>query len=433
MRILVLSQYWWPENGVPQRRWSWLASILRDQGHEVIAVVPPSSQSSLGKIRIGSDSLRSTNAREVGPNGETILRCDSLRSRASLTGRAFNQAFVALSILWTCLRRLWHDPDLQPDLVIGTVPALPTATVTRLVGKLFKVPYVIDLRDAWPDLLEYSDAWNQENRRRSLRERVLTVGPLQIVKIIVRKELMRAFRESSAMIFTAETLRESVLLRLTTQSDSQGTKTYTVRNVFPPQVQFARAEVPELNRKKLRVLYAGTLGRAQHLTNVIEALRETQATGVSVELRLVGAGASSAALREAVKESGLPVTIYGRADSVTMANHYEWADTALVHLTDWEPLKFAVPSKTFELMQLGIHISAVAHGETATLIRELGAGHVVPPENPEALADLWGELSRDRTLLNIDQRPQEWVRNEAATVVPKTIEKLLLNIEGANQ
>lgn len=430
MRILILSQYWWPEDGVPQRRWAWLASMLRDQGHEVIAVVPPANQSGLDTVQSGLPFGRNTNALEVGPNDETIVRCRSLRSRGSLTGRAFNQAFIAISMLWTCVRRLRHNPALHPDLVIGTVPALPTATVTRLVGKLFKVPYVIDLRDAWPDLLDYSGSWNQENRRRSLRERVLTVGPLQVVKVIVRKELFRAYRESSAMVFTAEALRKSMSMRLQRGPDSRGPLTCTVRNVFPPQTNISRSEVPKSDRKSLHVLYAGTLGRAQHLTNVIEALRRVTDNGVPVDLRLVGAGASSAVLREIVKESELPIAIYGRADSEAMARHYDWADTALVHLTDWEPLRFAVPSKTFELMQLGIHISAVAYGETEALVKDLGAGHAVPPEDPEALAELWESLYSDRSLLRIKQSAKEWVHNEANSVVPQIVATLLSNFEG---
>ena len=40
MRVLVLSHYWAPEIGAPQRRWRWLAEGLTARGLE-LAVLPP--------------------------------------------------------------------------------------------------------------------------------------------------------------------------------------------------------------------------------------------------------------------------------------------------------------------------------------------------------------------------------------------------------
>jgi len=98
------------------------------------------------------------------------------------------------------------------------------------------------------------------------------------------------------------------------------------------------------------------------------------------------------------------------ADSLEL--DYQWADTALVHLSNWAPLERAVPSKTYELMECGIHISGVVAGETADLIQRLDAGHVVEPDNPWALADLWISLSTNRTLLDVSSCGRDWVRNE---------------------
>lgn len=74
--------------------------------------------------------------------------------------------------------------------------------------------------------------------------------------------------------------------------------------------------------------------------------------------------------------------------AVEIVGFYEWADTALVHLTDWEPLDKAVSSKTYELMSVGIHISGVVKSETARIIKLFEAGDTVSPENPHELAEL---------------------------------------------
>lgn len=40
MGLLVLSQFWYPENGVPQRRWTWLSNIFSEIGGDISVVAP---------------------------------------------------------------------------------------------------------------------------------------------------------------------------------------------------------------------------------------------------------------------------------------------------------------------------------------------------------------------------------------------------------
>ena len=108
---------------------------------------------------------------------------------------------------------------------------------------------------------------------------------------------------------------------------------------------------------------------------------------------------------------------------------YEWADTALVHLTDWEPLDRAVPSKTYELMSVGIHISGVVKGETARIIKLLEAGDTVSPENPHELAELWTALYKNPSRLSITTKGGMWVESQRETVVPGEVKKLVEWIE----
>ena len=68
-----------------------------------------------------------------------------------------------------------------------------------------------------------------------------------------------------------------------------------------------------------------------------------------------------------------------------------------------------------------LHISAVVAGETAELITELAAGDVVPPEDPDALADLWLALSKDRSRLAIGTQAAEWIENERHHIAPKVL------------
>lgn len=433
MRILILSQYWYPENGVPQRRWNWLTKILVDSGHEVTVIAPPPTYG------IDQEKARSlSNAKLMltkGPNGERIIRTPSLFGGHSIARRALAQAVAASGTVMAILQhyhlRSRSGTDTFPDLIIGTVPALPTATATLVASKLLRKPFIIDLRDAWPDLLEHSAEWNNEVRGRSFRDKVLSSGPLQVATFITRRSILEALKNASAVLVTADTLKTDLIQRRYTPllpSATSGTDSnvVTIRNVFPPEtkINFSLRNVSS-KTEPLHVLYAGTLGRAQELTNALEAVEMANADREVVHLRMVGTGAAAARLIQIAEKRNLAVEFFPKTNADMLREHYEWADSALVHLADWSPLERAVPSKTYELMSTGIHISAAVAGESADIIQSTGAGHVVPPRDPTALANLWKTLQQDRSLLIPSSNAMSWVQKERDLVAPDRITRLV--------
>ena len=426
MRILILSQYWYPEDGVPQRRWSWLSKVLKAQGHELLVMAPPPNYQRHISLKswFRNQDFRSANSISRGPSQEGILRSGFLPSNGSISGKVASQAFSAASMAWLLVSRKETLRDFDPQLVIGTVPALPIAVLSRFAGWILGVPYAIDLRDAWPDLLKDSDQWNEAVGRKSLREKVLKLGPLQILKVIARYSVNSSLKNATRIFVTSERLGDSLHERFS--NHRIGRSVFTVRNVFPvASGGFERQAVKAKPKRSLRVLYAGTLGRAQDLSNAISAAQLASERGVKIELKLIGIGAAKAALIEQAERLGVDAQFVSRKSSDRLDDYYQWADTALVHLADWEPLTRTVPSKTYELMTLGIFITGVVKGETAELIERLGAGAVVPPKQPEALAALWTDLANRRTLMEVDGKAREWVLTERSEVVPHTLAKAL--------
>lgn len=425
MKILLLSQYWYPENGVPQRRWSWLSKLLKAAGHEVTVIAPPPHYQRKMTVRewLQGKKARSSSELEFGPSGEKILRSGFLPASSSLTLRALNQVSVGFGQLWMVLRRSKQLRGFQPDLVIGTVPALPTSLVTPLVARIMRRPYVVDLRDAWPDLLSEKQQWNSGTGRSSFRERTLSKGPLQVVAAVVERLMYRSLREAAGIIVTSGDLER----HLAEHPELKGRSPVltTIRNVFPPKTDYWAQDKTKGPSDRLNVLYAGTLGRAQKLTNALEAARLARESGITVNLRFVGAGATKKALRAHARNLSVRARFYSRVPADELSAHYDWADTALVHLTDWEPLRLAIPSKTYELMASGIHISGVVEGEAAEIIRGFDAGDVVSPEDPEALAQLWVDLARDRSRLKISTAGRDWVEQQRDEAAPVELFKML--------
>lgn len=353
---------------------------------------------------------------EEGAFGETMVRTGYFPSGRSLSSRILNQAVVALSMMTFPVRKPRALKGYRPDLVIGTVPALPTSVVTRLIAKSLRRPYTIDLRDAWPALLDVSDDWNSATGTPSIRERLARFGALQALTTLTEWAMNRVLKKADGIITTSQKLED--WLRNEHHSSSQDMT--TIRNVFPPRSTFSKKDSDNAN-DSLHVLYAGTLGRAQKLGNALRAARIAQDRGASIELRFVGDGAAWEELHETAQHLGVNVDFYHRQAAEALEEHYAWADTALVHLADWEPLTRTIPSKTYELMNLGLHISGAVDGECAELINELHAGHVVHSESPEELAQLWIRLAEDRSLLHVTDEGADWVKQQRDEVVPRQL------------
>ena len=427
MRILLITQYWAPENGVPQRRWAWLSRVLEQAGHEILVVAPPPHYLRDVDLREWFNHKGYRSRVEARPDREspTVIRSGYIPGGPSITQKALNQLAVAFGGMHAILKPGSRVRDFDPDLVIGTVPALPTALVAAVTGAYFKIPYIIDLRDAWPELLTVSDRWNIATGKPSIRQRLLRHGPLQIAVKSTDVGLKALLARADAIISTSERLTNEIA----GASDSRS-RAWTVRNVFPAETLIEKAPVDSCEPAKLNVLYAGTLGRAQNLLNALYAAEKAKRSGVTVRLRFVGAGAAKSELIEAAERLGVDAVFENRRGAEFLTDCYKWADTALVHLTDWPPLEKAVPSKTYELMEQGIHISAVVSGETADLIRSLKAGDVVAPEDPCSLADLWVGLARERKRLVVSNVGRKWVRDQRTIWAPEALIECVNWVEG---
>ncbi|MGP5161785.1 glycosyltransferase family 4 protein [Corynebacterium casei] len=432
MKILILSQYWAPENGVPQRRWSWLSRILIEQGHQVTVVAPPPHYDRKISFRVWLGRLISDGLHEdeIGSAGERILRSPYLPAGRSLTSRAFNQAFVGLG---AASRLLWRRGSLkgyEPDVIIGTVPALPISVVVWFAGAIYQRPYIVDLRDAWPDLLDQVNDWNAGMGGPSVREKLLSRGPLQVVSKVTRMLMNGSLRNANGIIATSERLADDLQLRPELRGKAFSREIVTIRNVFPSETEISSRNSTFENTGELKILYAGTIGRAQNLKNALDAVRIARSSGAKIKLRIVGSGAEKKALQNSSMDLMGSVEFESARPADELAEYYEWADTALVHLTDWEPLVRTVPSKVYELLDSGIHISAVVQGETAQLITKLRAGHVVEPDSPEALAELWINLAGKPQMLSTSDAGRDWVKYQREVVVPETVMNLLKRVRG---
>jgi colanic acid biosynthesis glycosyl transferase WcaI len=387
---MLVTHHYPPEHGAPQRRWGGFVARFVEAGARV-TVLTPSPHYPSGLAGTLSPSLR-PGAVTTGRAGETVHRLAFRAHDQTLLRKTVDQSVAAAHALVRGASRFRSGRD-RPDVVVATAPGLPSIPAGLALGAMLRRPVVTEIRDAWPDLIAPSGMWGQDRGLRS-RAVALAHGAMTTMQ-----------RRSDAIVTTTASFGEVLIER--------GMPTVRViRNGVPfPDMNLVAA--PEPHGAGLRVLYLGTLGRAQGLVNAIEAAEIAHAAGVDVELRIVGSGSDEHELAERAQQSAARVSVLPRVAPEEVGEHYAWADTCLVSLRSWLPMSWTVPSKLYEILAVGRHVSASVTGEAARIVEDSGAGDVVPPEDPARLATLWQQLARDRGRLVVETRARNWVAENA--------------------
>lgn len=382
MKIMLLTHSFSPEISPPQRRWSVIADELAKLGNEITIVTPEargnSSQSPMSAL-----------------NNEHVFvkRYRSLTKSKTMVGKVLKHGVDAVLSLPAALKAA------RPDVVIATVPALPTLIVGFTVSKIRGVPFVVDLRDAWPDLLRES----QVLKWRWLEPMVSYV----LASLVKRSDLL-----------------VTVTQGLATKMRSNGVKNVaTISN----GVETERPDIlihDEPRAGALRVLYLGNIGRSQGLETLITA---TKLLGDKVTLRIVGNGTEKLHLTELAREIGLDVDFREPVYGDLVLDNYAWADTCVVSLRpDWPSFDHTVPSKLYELLYLDRHITGMVRGEAARIITDAESGEVVGQSVSE-LADYLTSIAEDPKKLETQNHGSQWVKQNASLRDSAKIYAKLLN------
>lgn len=375
MRILLLSHYYWPEVGAPQRRWTTLVSHFIGQGHQVVVAAPhphyPHTRrdeffgSQVGRMRTRVEA-KLGGTWETGELGERILRVPYLHSGPSIGRQLLDQGVASVGAVSAIIRRMRNSHT--PDVVISTTPALPFLFAGDIVARRLRIPHIAEVRDVWPDLIsDLSLVTNAVGRylpltaTSYLEDKVLP-GLLTIVQ-----------RRASAVVVTTESFRYLL--------ERRGIKAEVVRSGVAQSEIDQRPHTGTADESDTKLLYVGTVGRSQDLASVITAA--TKVPGIKI--RIVGDGADRLKLQTLAGTLGAPVEFFEQTTGHALAAHWGWADAGLVSLGDVPAHSRTVPSKLYSLMARRVPILGVVAGEAAEIISENRAGVVAYPGDVDSI------------------------------------------------
>ena len=380
MNVLVLTHYYPPEIGAAQRRLGALVARWRSAGAQV-KVVAPLPHYPAGRRLPGQ---RGVYRGRTGPAGETVVHVPFLPTTRGGPLKFADQVVAAVSSLPPSLA------GTRPDVVLASLPGLPTLVPALAARRRWRTPLVLEMRDAWPDLLSESGVAGGRLGRS------------------VAAAVARAQREADAVV----TVSRDFGAVLASRGVPAARLHWMSNGIDLDAVPLLPAPSAGDRSRPLRVLYLGTHGVSQQLGTAVEALARLGAS--RVEARFIGHGTEKPALEALAASLGAPVRFEAPTTGAGLWQAYAWADTCLVPLRPWPSFRHTVPSKLYEIMAAGRHVTACVDGEAAAIVRSARAGVVVPPGDIDALARALVALSERRADLDVGPGPREWVEENAA-------------------
>jgi glycosyltransferase involved in cell wall biosynthesis len=368
MRLLLVSQYFWPENfGINA-----LAKSLQERGIEV-TVLSGMPNYPEGSIFPGYPRLRVLRGEYEGV--ETIRMPIIPRGRKSALGLVLNYLSFIISGL---LLGPWLLRGRSFDAVFVYAPSpLLQALPAIFLAWLKSAQLVVWVQDLWPESLSATGF-------------VKNVWVLALVKRIVRF----IYRRTDGILMPSEGFREPIAAMSIDEA-----KLHYFPNAWVDSeadgadVSFATTKLVEEVAADFSVLFAGNLGTAQALDTVLDAAELLQRQGLAVRFFLVGSGSLSDWLARQVNDRGLHnVVLTGRLPANSMLPLYAAASALLVSLRDEPIFALTIPSKVQGYLAAGRPIIASLNGEGARIVELAGAGLTCPAGDANALAGAVAKL-----------------------------------------
>tara|TARA_R110000868_G_scaffold10797_14_gene52290 strand:+ start:3637 stop:4857 length:1221 start_codon:yes stop_codon:yes gene_type:complete len=358
MRILIVSQYFWPENF----RVNDLSADLVRRGHTVTVLTGKPNYpdgSVFPEFTSNPSAFDSFEGAEVvrvpliprGKGGVTlILNYLSYAVSASilgpwrLRGRQFDAIFV-----------------FQGSPVTVGLPAIVMKWRTG-------APIALWVLDLWPQSLEAVGAVRSP----------LVLGLVDRMVTYIYRQCDMVWGQSRA--FLAELNRHVVDSNKVDYLPSWSDSPIMDADVLPA------SEVP-LRPDLFNIVFTGNIGEAQNFPAVLDAAAELR--DEPIRWVIVGDGRQRDWLMEEVQRRGLQdqVLLPGRFPLKRMHSFFSHADALLVSLKTAPAFAMTIPGKVQSYLAAGKPVIAMLDGEGAALIERSGAGIAVPSGDSQGLAN----------------------------------------------
>lgn len=347
MKVLLVTERYWPEVGAAPSRLSNMAEGLKSQGVdvEVLTSLPNYPE---GRIFEG---YRHCVFRHEEHRGVDLFRYWMFATISrNPVARVLNMFSFAIMI-WLFAFRFRRCRSY--DVVVIQTPSLVVAKSAMLIFKgLYKRCCVLNISDIWP--LTAVDMG-------AVRQGSLSWKYLSALECYL-------YRKADGVLGQSEEILEHVRPK----------PMFLYRNIQP------RMSVQSKRRHgRMKLVFSGMLGVAQDVMGIVRNVPFRQ---LDVEFHVLGGGKQLEDIRKFVGDHpGCNVFVHGFVPKDEMAGILAEMDAGIVPLST--RIRGAFPSKIYDLLAHGLPVLYCGGGEAARFVASRGVGLVSDPSGYEALAD----------------------------------------------
>jgi glycosyltransferase involved in cell wall biosynthesis len=372
VRVLIFTQFFTPEVGATQTRLHTFAAGLAERGHdvEVICEVPNHPQ---GLVRPGYGGRgRLVDRRSLESFRVRYVWVRTSPTKTTRSRLAFYGSYMAMAVAVGSFTR-------RPDVIFASSPPLPVAAAAAIVSRRHRVPWVMDVRDLWPEV-------------------AVAVGELSNPRMLAAAERLerRLYASAAAITTVTEPFRESIATKVGNAEKIHLLPNGTTRLYLDAaRLEPDRASL-ELPKDKFIWTYAGNVGVAQGLETAVDA---AGLLGDEFGLLILGDGPVRRRLEErATSHTSGSVFFRDQVPEEDAVRYLRASDALLVPLAADPVLEKFVPSKLYDFCAVGRPVVVAAAGEAQRLAESGGTGIAVAPGDPDELAGVVRRLRLDRGL-----------------------------------
>ncbi len=254
---------------------------------------------------------------------------------------------------------------IEADIIIATSPQFFTAISGRMLSFFKHKPWIMEVRDLWPDSIRAVGA---------MRGRFL-FRYLQI-------EEKKCYLTARKIIVVTESFKENIIKKGIDSQKIEVIENGANLNLFVPRTKNnAILDIYHL-RNKIILGYIGTIGMAHKLDFIIECAKNIAKTRPQYHFLIIGDGAEKKALEIKIDLENINnVTILNPIKKIDVPEYLSVFDAAIINLKKSELFKTVIPSKIFEAAAMNIPILLGVDGEARSLIEAYNAGLYYEPEN----------------------------------------------------
>lgn len=365
MRILIVSQYFWPENF----RINDLTRELVQRGYSVTVLT------GIPNYPAGKVFKEFTQDPKVFVHyaGAKVCRVPMfVRGSGSLRLLLNYLSFV----VGACVFGAWRLRGQGFDVIFVFEPSPVTVGLPAVfLGWLKRSPVVFWVQDLWPETLA-------------------AVGVVRSPKVLAAIGALVCFIYNRCALILGQS--HGFLGNIAQYcSDAKKIRYFPnwAEEVFRSTDIVPAPEVPA-QTETFNILFAGNLGEAQDFPAVLDAAESLKSNPV-IRWLIVGDGRMTDWLRNEVVRRGLAhcFLLLGRFPLERMPSFYAHADVALVSLKRAPVFALTIPGKVQSYLMAGIPLLGMLDGEGARVIRDANAGLACPAGDSFGLAQAVLKLS----------------------------------------